>query len=172
MNSYEEYCKENAHKFRRGDERSRSPGDSSPAHTPRKVLSKLNSLKMSSLKSLSISEPEEMPEPPDGELPKSDSTYSIDIPNSVTLWEADARPPNTADYYQFTNFAMGLNEMEPTMKKPTTLCPTDSRLRPDIRKLEMGDIDGAAIEKTRLEEKQRDARKLRKNKKGEDWSPK
>lgn len=52
--SYEEYLKENAHKFRRS-ERSKSPNES-PAHTPRKVLSKLNSLKMSSFRSLSIQE--------------------------------------------------------------------------------------------------------------------
>lgn len=45
------------------------------------------------------------------------------------------------------------------------------RLRPDIRKLEEGDIDGAAAVKTRLEEKQRDARKARKGKKGLDWTP-
>lgn len=64
---------------------------------------------------------------------------------------------------------MSLNEIEPDMGKK--LCPTDSRLRPDIRKLEQGDIDGAAIEKTRLEEKQRDANKLRKNKKGIEWTP-
>jgi len=48
---------------------------------------------------------------------------------------------------------MSLNELEPDMGK--TLCPTDSRLRPDIRKLENGDQDGAASEKARLEEKQR-----------------
>lgn len=53
INSYDEYMKDNAHKFRR-DERSKSPGGDSPAHTPRKVLSKLNSLKMSSFRSLSI----------------------------------------------------------------------------------------------------------------------
>ncbi|XP_055702514.1 oxysterol-binding protein-related protein 2 isoform X3 [Phlebotomus papatasi] len=169
--SYEEYFKENAHKFKRGDERSRSPNES-PAHTPRKVLSKLNSLKMSSFKSLSVQESDDVPEPPEGEIPKCDSTYSIDIPNSMTLWEADPRPENAAEYYQFTLFAMGLNELEPEMKTPETLCPTDSRLRPDIRKLEEGDIDGAAAEKTRLEEKQRDARKARKGKKGEEWSPK
>ncbi|XP_059614503.1 oxysterol-binding protein-related protein 1 isoform X2 [Phlebotomus argentipes] len=169
--SYEEYFKENAHKFKRGDERSRSPNES-PAHTPRKVLSKLNSLKMSSFKSLSVQESDDIPEPPDGEIPKCDSTYSIDIPNSLTLWEADARPENAAEYYQFTLFAMGLNELEPGMKPPVTLCPTDSRLRPDIRKLEEGDIDGAAAEKTRLEEKQRDARKARKGKKAEEWMPK
>lgn len=64
---------------------------------------------------------------------------------------------------------MSLNEMEQYMDK--NLCPTDSRLRPDIRKLEQGDIDGAAIEKTRLEQKQRDASKQRKSKKSNDWSP-
>lgn len=42
------------------------------------------------------------------------------------------------------------------------------RLRPDIRLLENGDIDGAANEKNRLEEKQRDARKNRKKSKA-DW---
>lgn len=62
---------------------------------------------------------------------------------------------------------MSLNEMEPHHSK--VLCSTDSRLRPDIRKLEEGDTEGASIEKTRLEEKQRDAKKDRKSKKGEDW---
>lgn len=52
-----------------------------------------------------------------------------------------------------------------------TLCPTDSRLRPDIRKLENGDQDGAASEKGRLEEKQRDSRKVRKQKKGHEYVP-
>ncbi|XP_055611137.1 oxysterol-binding protein-related protein 2 isoform X2 [Uranotaenia lowii] len=163
--SYEEYCKENGYKFKRADERCKSPNES-PGTTPRKVFSKLNSLKMSSFKSLSISEPDDPPEPSDGDIPKSDSTYSIDIPNSVLLWEAEARPSNTAEYYQFTNFAMSLNQMEDHMKQPRALCPTDSRLRPDIRKLEQGDMDGAAAEKTRLEEKQRENRK--KNKKGEE----
>ncbi|XP_055528806.1 oxysterol-binding protein-related protein 2 isoform X1 [Wyeomyia smithii] len=156
--SYEEYCKENGHKFKRPEDRSKSPNES-PGTTPRKVFSKLNSLKMSSFKSLSISEPDDPPElSGDGDIPKSDSTYSIDIPNSVALWEAEPRPGNTADYYQFTNFAMSLNQMEDHMKR-RGVCPTDSRLRPDIRKLEQGDLDGAAAEKTRLEEKQRDNRK-------------
>lgn len=53
--SYEEYCKENGYKFKRADERSKSPNES-PGNTPRKVLSKLNSIKLSSFKSLSISE--------------------------------------------------------------------------------------------------------------------
>lgn len=71
-------------------------------------------------------------------------------------------------FYQFTLFAMSLNEIPPDVKPPKTLCPTDSRLRPDIRKLELGDLDGAAAEKSRLEEKQRDSRKAMKAKK-EEW---
>lgn len=63
---------------------------------------------------------------------------------------------------------MSLNEIPPDVKPPKTLCPTDSRLRPDIRKLELGDMDGAAAEKNRLEEKQRDSRKAMKAKK-EEW---
>lgn len=68
---------------------------------------------------------------------------------------------------------MGLNEIPPDVKN--SICPTDSRLRPDIRMLEAGDIDGAAAEKTRLEEKQRDAKKTKKSKKSaavdaaDDW---
>lgn len=54
--AYDEYMKEFGHKFKR-DERSRSPNES-PAHTPRKLLSKMNSLKMSSFRSLSIQEVE------------------------------------------------------------------------------------------------------------------
>lgn len=65
---------------------------------------------------------------------------------------------------------MSLNEIPPDIKPPKTLCPTDSRLRPDVRKLESGDLDGAAAEKTRLEEKQRTARKAMKAKK-EEWKP-
>lgn len=47
--SYEEYLKENSHKFKRENDRSKSPNDS-PSHTSRKVLQKLNSLKVSSFK--------------------------------------------------------------------------------------------------------------------------
>ena len=58
---------------------------------------------------------------------------------------------------------MGLNELEPGMTN--ILCPTDSRLRPDIKKLENGDPDGAQTEKSRLEEKQRESNKTKKHKK-------
>lgn len=94
--------KENAHKFRNKD-KSKSPNES-PAHTPRKVLSKLNSLKMSSFRSLSIQEPEESSDTADGDLPKTDSTYSIDIPHSVLLWESEPRPPNSAEVTIFFHY--------------------------------------------------------------------
>lgn len=128
-------------------------------------MSKLNSLKMSSFRSLSIQDdsheplPDRSPEP-EGEIPRSQSIYSIEIPNSTLLWEVEPRPQNSANYFSFTSFAMSLNEIEPGME--TNLCATDSRLRPDIRKLEEGDIEGAILEKNRLEEKQRDTRRARK----------
>ena len=41
-------------------------------------------------------------------------------------------------YYAFSLFAMGLNELEENMK--SFLAPTDCRYRPDIRALENGDL--------------------------------
>lgn len=40
--------------------------------------------------------------------------------------------------YNFTNFAMSLNELEPGME--AILAPTDCRFRPDIRAMENGNI--------------------------------
>ena len=37
------------------------------------------------------------PELADGEVPKSDSSISLGIPNSVTLWTSQPRPPHSAD---------------------------------------------------------------------------
>ena len=48
------------------------------------------------------------------------------------------------------------------------LPPTDSRLRPDQRALENGDLKAASTEKHRIEEKQRSMRKER-EKRGEKW---
>ena len=88
---------------------------------------------------------------------KSDSTNSLDIPNSNLLWMVEPRPKNSSEYYNFTNFTFALNELSEELKK--ILPPTDSRFRSDIYRLELGDLDAAADEKNRLEEKQRDARK-------------
>lgn len=57
--------------------------------------------------------------------------------------------------YNFTEFAVQMNEPEPGV------APTDSRLRPDQRFMEEGNWDEANREKLRLEEKQRTVRKQR-----------
>ncbi|KAM9845042.1 oxysterol-binding protein-related protein 1-like [Aulostomus maculatus] len=103
-------------------------------------------------------EPEEMP-PPDAE------TVQV-IPGSELIWKITPRPDNSAKFYAFSTFAMQLNELEKSMEG--VLPPTDSRLRPDIRAMENGDIDLASAEKKRLEEKQRMARKNR-TKSTDEW---
>ncbi|XP_044076023.1 oxysterol-binding protein-related protein 1-like isoform X2 [Siniperca chuatsi] len=103
-------------------------------------------------------EPEEMP-PPDAE------TVQV-IPGSELIWKITPRPDNSAKFYAFSTFAMHLNELEKSMEG--VIPTTDSRLRPDIRAMENGDIDLASAEKKRLEEKQRMARKNR-TKSTEEW---
>ncbi|XP_038052477.1 oxysterol-binding protein-related protein 1-like [Patiria miniata] len=88
--------------------------------------------------------------------------------NAQLLWHNTARPDNSTQYYNFTLFAIRLNELTEQMK--THLPPTDARFRPDIRCMENGDIDSASDEKHRLEEKQRATRKHR-SKSKETWSP-
>lgn len=103
-------------------------------------------------------EPEEMP-PPEAE------TVQV-IPGSELIWKITPRPENSSKFYAFSTFAMQLNELEKSMEG--VIPPTDSRLRPDIRAMENGDIDHASAEKKRLEEKQRMARKNR-SKSSEEW---
>uniref|UniRef100_A0A673I5H9 Oxysterol-binding protein n=1 Tax=Sinocyclocheilus rhinocerous TaxID=307959 RepID=A0A673I5H9_9TELE len=100
------------------------------------------------------------------EMPDVQETVAV-IPGSTLLWRISSRPPHSAEMYNFTNFAMTLNELEPGMEG--VLAPTDCRLRPDIRAMENGNIDEASSEKERLEEKQRAARKER-AKDDEEWS--
>ncbi|XP_046742470.1 oxysterol-binding protein-related protein 2 [Diprion similis] len=139
----------------------RSP-QGSPGH--KKVLAKLHSFKVGAFK------PSHQDAIDESTGTEGDDSPTIDeIPGSTTLWKVAPRPQSSAEFYQFTTFAMSLNEIEPGMGK--ILCPTDSRLRPDIRKLEMGDQDGAAAEKIRLEEKQRRSRKTRKQNSGSEWTP-
>ncbi|XP_035268592.1 oxysterol-binding protein-related protein 1 isoform X2 [Anguilla anguilla] len=103
-------------------------------------------------------EPEEMP------LPDADTVQVI--PGSQLLWRISPRPPNSAQMYSFTSFAMQLNELDKDIED--VVPKTDCRLRPDIRAMENGDIDLASEEKKRLEEKQRAARKIR-AKSDEEW---
>ncbi|XP_054622637.1 oxysterol-binding protein-related protein 1-like isoform X3 [Dunckerocampus dactyliophorus] len=125
-------------------------------------------------------ETEEMP-PPEAE------TVQV-IPGSELIWKMTPRPDNSAkvrefemmfclfthpttvlsplQFYAFSKFAMQLNEL--VNRVEGVLPSTDSRLRPDIRAMENGDIDVASAEKKRLEEKQRMARKNR-GKSTDDW---
>uniref|UniRef100_A0A3P8X3E1 Oxysterol-binding protein n=1 Tax=Cynoglossus semilaevis TaxID=244447 RepID=A0A3P8X3E1_CYNSE len=92
------------------------------------------------------------------EIPEVQETVTV-IPGSVLLWRIKQRPSHSAQMYNFTSFAMTLNELESGMER--LVAPTDSRLRPDIRAMENGDIDAASREKERLEEKQRAVRRER-----------
>ncbi|KAJ3588878.1 hypothetical protein NHX12_009732 [Muraenolepis orangiensis] len=92
------------------------------------------------------------------DMPESQDTVSV-IPGSTLLWRIASRPTHSTSMYNFTSFAMALNEMEPGME--ATLPPTDCRLRPDIRAMENGLMDEAGQEKERLEQKQRESRKER-----------
>ena len=85
------------------------------------------------------------------------------------LWRAHAFPPHAHEYYGFTGFTMSLNEITPDIAD--FLPPTDSRLRPDQRAMEDGNIELADEEKARLESAQRVRRKAR-DERGEKWEPK
>lgn len=97
----------------------------------------------------------------------SGGSVSVDTSIPKTLWSFQERPANSKQMYNFTTYAMQLNELHEDQK--SKLPPTDSRLRPDCRALENGDLEAATREKIRLEEKQRSARKERQ--KNERWIP-
>lgn len=75
---------------------------------------------------------------------------------------------NDESSYYFPPITFDLNNLNEEMK--TSLPRTDSRFRPDQRFMEMQDLDKAAQEKHRLEEKQRKAKKER-DKKGIVYHP-
>ena len=77
---------------------------------------------------------------------------------SFPVWQRNPSPPDSEIMYNFSSFAMTLNELTPQLK--STICPTDSRLRPDQRAMEEGEFDSAGKLKVKLEEKQRKVRKL------------
>jgi hypothetical protein len=84
------------------------------------------------------------------------------------LWQAGALSDGAAPRYGFTRFAAQLNEV--TAVERGRLPPTDSRLRPDQRVLEDGDMERAEQLKARLEERQR-ARRREAEERGEEWAP-
>ncbi|CAL9121945.1 unnamed protein product [Musa acuminata var. zebrina] len=80
------------------------------------------------------------------------------------LWKR-SKPPKYPTRYNLTRFAMTINELTPGLKEK--LPPTDSRLRPDQRCLENGEFEMANSEKLRLEQRQRQARKMQER----GWKP-
>lgn len=89
-------------------------------------------------------------------------------PSGQPIWTAGALVSNAPKHYGLTLFAAALNEI--TSIENSRLPPTDSRLRPDQRSLEEGDLDRAEEVKVQLEEGQR-ARRRELEAAGESWSP-
>ncbi|XP_063720887.1 oxysterol-binding protein-related protein 1-like isoform X3 [Symsagittifera roscoffensis] len=105
--------------------------------------------------------------------PSSDGDKSDDVIDFDTLWAVNARPIWCQDEYCLTSFATILNEITDDISKrfeEGTIPKTDSRFRPDLRKLENGDLEKGAEEKLRLESKQRQAEKAR-SKSKDNWTP-
>ena len=88
--------------------------------------------------------------------------------NANPIWTAGDLVPDAAKRYGFTAFAATLNEV--TSMEAGKIPPTDSRLRPDQRAIEDGDLDRAEVLKAKLEEAQRARRKVLEEK-GEQWQP-
>ncbi|XP_027925735.1 oxysterol-binding protein-related protein 1D isoform X2 [Vigna unguiculata] len=82
---------------------------------------------------------------------------------AAILWERDNSVSKTR--YNLSPFAISLNEILPGLLDK--LPPTDSRLRPDQRHLENGEYELANAEKLRLEQLQRQARKMQER----GWQP-
>uniref|UniRef100_A0A2I2YUA5 Oxysterol binding protein like 7 n=1 Tax=Gorilla gorilla gorilla TaxID=9595 RepID=A0A2I2YUA5_GORGO len=70
----------------------------------------------------------------------------------------DSMPPDHERNFGFTQFALELNELTAELKR--SLPSTDTRLRPDQRYLEEGNIQAAEAQKRRIEQLQRDRRKV------------
>lgn len=95
-------------------------------------------------------------------------TEKLILSTGKTVWQAAELVKNAPMHYGMTGFAAELNEVT-TMEKEALPC-TDSRLRPDQRKYEEGDVEAAERLKAGLEEGQRRRRKEMESA-GEEWAP-
>ncbi|KAI9849092.1 MAG: hypothetical protein M1837_005322 [Sclerophora amabilis] len=84
------------------------------------------------------------------------------------MWTVGDLVDNAQARYGLTTFAASLNEV--TSIERDQLPPTDSRLRPDQRAAEGGDLDRAELLKAQLEEQQR-LRRKQLEVEGRDWAP-
>ncbi|EPY87727.1 hypothetical protein CB1_000224003 [Camelus ferus] len=87
-----------------------------------------------------------------------ESIYCGGSSSSACIWRANPMPKGYEQYYGFTQFALELNEMDPLSK--SLLPPTDTRFRPDQRFLEEGNLEEAERQKQRIEELQRERRRV------------
>uniref|UniRef100_A0A3B3R4Q9 Oxysterol-binding protein n=1 Tax=Paramormyrops kingsleyae TaxID=1676925 RepID=A0A3B3R4Q9_9TELE len=94
--------------------------------------------------------------------------YCDTLPTPQFIWKPNPQPKDHVLYYGFSSFAMRLNELTPDLNP--WLPPTDTRLRPDQRLLEEGKVNEADKLKDKIEEKQREQRKIL-AKKGEEHIP-
>ncbi|XP_025063892.1 oxysterol-binding protein-related protein 3 isoform X2 [Alligator sinensis] len=74
------------------------------------------------------------------------------------IWRANPMPKDYEQWYGFTQFALELNELDPQTRP--LLPATDTRFRPDQRLLEEGNTEGAEMQKQRIEQLQRERRKV------------
>ena len=93
-------------------------------------------------------------------------TSDISISSGETIWKANPPLQSAATRFGLTEFAATLNEVSPL--EQNALPPTDSRLRPDQRAYEDGQVDKAEDLKIKLEEAQRRRRKDMETS-GEEW---
>ncbi|XP_004582494.2 oxysterol-binding protein-related protein 3 isoform X4 [Ochotona princeps] len=87
-----------------------------------------------------------------------ESVYCGGGSSSTCVWRANPMPKGHEQYYGFTQFALELNEMDPSLK--SLLPPTDTRFRPDQRFLEEGNVEEAEAQKQRIEQLQRERRRV------------
>ncbi|KAJ7322421.1 hypothetical protein JRQ81_018708 [Phrynocephalus forsythii] len=87
-----------------------------------------------------------------------ESMYCGTPSSANCIWRANPMPKDYEQWYGFTQFALELNELDP-LTRPL-LPSTDTRFRPDQRLLEEGNIEGAEIQKQRIEQLQRERRKV------------
>ncbi|KAI9719054.1 MAG: hypothetical protein M1812_003684 [Candelaria pacifica] len=114
-------------------------------------------------------------DPHGNELPlgltgKWTSSLTITDHNSPSkmIWQVGDLVENAPTRYGLTTFAASLNEI--TTLEENHIPITDSRLRPDQRAAENGDLDQAEALKVKLEEGQR-ARKKVLDAEGKEWQP-
>ncbi|XP_056153830.1 oxysterol-binding protein-related protein 3-like [Lampris incognitus] len=87
-----------------------------------------------------------------------EGVYQGTPPSATCIWRANPMPADQEQYYGFTQFAVELNELDPSLT--ALLPPIDTRFRLDQRFLEEGNVEGAEEQKQRIEELQRERRKV------------